>query len=748
MSLHSLSEVRGLLPEALDACISKASADAIHVVVAAAGAGKTTAAMSVAAKAHANGQGVCIAFPSRGLRDEMAEAWSARNREKDWALGSPTVVRSVAEKCGVGERFNHLIAAGYAERRDPEDSLHAVVCIDGKDCNYRGHLEEIAAAAEAKRPLLCTHAWLSSPLAQELLTEYGYVVLVDEAHKLIEQDVIDVPKLRPYLGGAATAWDTWAEPCGLLASVLIEVMKQHAEDGRAAATAQRAKRRAADKPWHPRPFAVADVDLTSWLLPRVDQDEFNNAVTTAAAVQDPPPTPPRGDEIDDAWLPSIAAHLAALLDGRAPAEAGAALTARLTVRNGEDDALEATSSLVWTRWGHRLPHYRLVLMDATGHLSERAVRAAYPDREVHFHEFLVCMPGPSEGLYAVWLPTKSLRAVNLRNRHGKLSRRGQGAARQVLLAAIRAAHDRIGGPLRVGFIGPQYVAGAIKSVPLAAGKADSEKFVESLIKTGQIESFRAGYFGNLRGTNQMEDCNVLVLFGDPIPNLANTTDEAAVLGVCHNGLLTDLMLQEAQQALGRGRPLDVSLASALLLLRAGRFADYERPLDLDDPVAAEPGASIQWERHDDLPGHRPRSEDRKHVEGFVAELLEVGPASPLIARSVLAALAGAATEQHHKGIPMCVCALLAARDSGTKNTFLEVESGREVFREAAQGLGAAGQALKLTPGRGRPTVVWALALEDCAAWSAAYLPNDLTGGVADLAEKLLQRWRVIPRRTE
>lgn len=758
MSLHTLDEVRARLPAVLARCIAAARSSVpagpdgpaqpsvVQALVVATGAGKSHTSIHVAADAHKNGQGICIAFPSRELRNEMAAKWSDRSRAQGSELGSPFVVRSVAEKCGVGNRFNHLIAAGYAEGRDPEDSLHGAVCPDGRACGYRRHLKRIAAAAKKKKPLLCTHAWLLSPLAQDLLSEHGYKVIVDEAHTLVEQEEIRVETLQPYRGVGRTTWDDWSAPCRPLASMLIDVLVRHAADGRAAALALRAEARRDERHWRPTPFPIADIDVGGWLLQRVDREALRRAVSEAAAVEEAAPPPLLVDPVHSAWMPRIAMHLDALLDGRLPVDVGGALTARVEIRTTDDGDLDASAYLMWTRWSDRLPDYPLVLMDATGRLSEPSLRAAYPMRELEFHELDVRWPGMENGLHLLWVPTKSLRTANLRGRNKKLSRRGRGAVRHALLVAIRKATELLGRPPAVGFIAAQYVVRTVLDIPIARGDDQGDKLVQSLLAKGRIKCFKTAYFGNLRGTNDLERCDLVILFGDPVANLANINDVASVLGVSARDLLWSTTAQEALQALGRGRPLDVCPDAPLVLVRFGRYADFD---SLDEETidrAAEPAASMQWERLAQLPAHRPRSEDRQDVDAFVAELLQVGPASPLVARAVLMALARVASDEDLAVMPVRVVALLEQQGIGEPSEFLSRTGGREVFREVAEGIGATARPVKLTPGRGRPTNVWCL--DQTTSWFADHVPDDLLGGAEELAQRLLQRWRGISPRSE
>lgn len=739
---HTLDAARKVLPRVLGACIEEATRDTIQFFVSPAGAGKTYAAMQVCTDAQKRGQGVCMAFPSRLLRDEVAAAWTSRSRDCNWGLGDPFVVMSVAEKCGIGERFNTLVAAGYTEHR--AESLHGAVCTDGPDCRYRHHVGAIATAVKSHRPLLCTHAWLVSPLAQELLSEYGYVVIVDEAHELIRQDKIRPATLQPYLGTGDTEWDDWAAPSGLLAALLIAAIKANAAAGRKEALAQHAAAQAGGRHWRPRPFALADADLESWLLTRTDSTKLSEAVEMAAEVLAPPPPPVSFvDPVHDAWLPRVAVHLRGLLEGKEPEEVGAALTSRVETRVAADGSLQTASYIVWTRWGSLLGAYPLVLMDATGRLSAAAVRAAYPEREVKLHEVRVRMPGGAAGLHAFAVPTTSLRTVNIRSRSGRLSRRGQGAVRHVLLKALRVASPLLARPPRVGFIGPQYVVRSLDSVPLERSKPRGTKLVEHLVDTGQIESLQCEYFGNLRGTNRLEGCDLLVLFGDPIPNLADVADAAAVLGVSDLGLLREIASQEAIQAVGRGRPLQTSPNRPLVLFRAGRGQEGDAGEEHGARAAErDRSTQIQWRPVAAEP-HRPRSEQRLHVDELAAELLQVGPASPLIARTVLDALSSCASEEDWSVMPEAVVALIAERDAGVSNTSLGQKRGPGVFQEAAEQMGAAATAVKLTPGRGRSTLVWSISAEECSTWATECASDGLHVGARDLAERLLRRWRGI-----
>ena len=206
---------------------------------------------------------------------------------------------------------------------------------------------------------------------------------------------------------------------------------------------------------------------------------------------------------------------------------------------------EAGARIEWRSIPTRAP-VPAVVLDATAHLYADAIRAAWPDHDVEFRRLEVAPPtGAAKALLKL-----SSRVSRTRYR---LSPREWW--RHMITGISEGVKEHGGSDLKVGVITHQPAAKWLDRKPP---------------KIPGVSKLRTLYYGNCRGSNALEDVDVLVTVGDPVPDLGAIAADAVALDVQPSALAWGLTVAEVTQAQGRARAVRRTAAHPVTLVHVGR----------------------------------------------------------------------------------------------------------------------------------------------------------------------------------
>jgi len=247
------------------------------------------------------------------------------------------------------------------------------------------------------------------------------------------------------------------------------------------------------------------------------------------------------------------------------------------------------------RWSWSLAsRSSMVILDATAHLVEPALRAAWEGREVKFFRLRVVPPEP-KATQRVWVQTSRTaysRSALLYPRRGNQPRmlrpRGFGTLVRLLDTSVGLMADAQGPGRTLALIVPKDVEPVLRAaIAVSKGELGGEapepaqlelvqgdkarRLVECVrghLGQGRVEKIRLARQLAVSGTNRLESADALVTMPFS-PDIGAVTEDARALGVDSGDLIRGLQDAELVQELHRLRPLRATHAAPKLLIHFG-----------------------------------------------------------------------------------------------------------------------------------------------------------------------------------
>ena len=215
------------------------------------------------------------------------------------------------------------------------------------------------------------------------------------------------------------------------------------------------------------------------------------------------------------------------------------------------------------------PDIPVVLLDATLP-SEQELKRAWPAHDVEVME--VEAKADPEGYEAHHIIRRLSRTRLRRWKRDWWKRAMRSLKEAVALVPPKEGEEK---GVTVGVITHKPAAARFRTIEKLdtskKGKLDTSKKGIARLRIAKmgVAEIRVHHFGDTRGYNDMEDVDLLVTLGDPVPNLGIVEWEASVLGVDAGAYAEGLVLGELAQAHGRARALRRTSENRVVLVHVG-----------------------------------------------------------------------------------------------------------------------------------------------------------------------------------
>lgn len=262
-----------------------------------------------------------------------------------------------------------------------------------------------------------------------------------------------------------------------------------------------------------------------------------------------------------------------------------------------------------------------VVMDSSARWSKEIYEALFPNHEVKLYERFV--PVPRDHVRLVHYDTHGLAKGRSVDFIGNLKTGGARARVRALRELLKQAAlypVTPGTRLKVGLIdhkalleemGFDFEKTSILTNdtsgcrPVACDDPQLERTIAQVMAEFDLT---VGYHGGVTGSNQFEDCRILVLLGDPYGNIGMLEEEARTIGMQPDKYVDWSVQTRAYQEVFRARLLDASATNKKDILYFGR-----RPPEIEP--------DWEWEVRDWSKGGRLPTEQAFNLErGFYRDL--------------------------------------------------------------------------------------------------------------------------------
>ena len=251
----------------------------------------------------------------------------------------------------------------------------------------------------------------------------------------------------------------------------------------------------------------------------------------------------------------------------------------------------------------------LVILDATAPAMREALESALSEYEVKF--FRLTAPEPGGSVRRVWISTGGASRKRLIHEHDFLTHRGGPMFARIARAIGRALPDE---RASVGFVTHQPIARMIRAaLDVLDGNDPNGEAAARIEKAGAgavleaLRELRASrrmghadvmHYGASRGSNRFEKFDVVVLIGDPWPDLGATAEAARALGIDPERYAVALRDAETVQALGRARAIRRTPEHPVTLVYVGAEAPAVwAGLDVDTQALPKGGPQASEATH-------------------------------------------------------------------------------------------------------------------------------------------------------